>query len=124
MTSGRNISTPYVGILGRYTVTDPQVTGSVGSESGFGCMIWVMKRPLMNGIAMMACAVLAASGGIIAWLTISSDVLHAEPEPGGAEPTAVLHEVSCGAPGPLLRPGREADCEPVAAEERVSVPSS
>jgi hypothetical protein len=75
-------------------------------------------------IAMMACAVLAASGGIIAWLTISSDVLHAEPEPGGAEPTQVLHEVSCGAPGPLLRPGREADCEPVAVEERVSVPSS
>ncbi len=75
-------------------------------------------------IAMMSCATLAASGGIIAWLTISSDVLHAEPEPGGAEPTQVLHEVSCGAPGPLLRPGREADCEPVAVEERVSVPSS
>jgi EmrB/QacA subfamily drug resistance transporter len=74
-------------------------------------------------IAMIACAVLAGAGGIIAWLTITSDVLHAEPEPGGAEPTQVLHEVSCGAPGPLLRPGREADCEPVEVE-RVRAPVS
>jgi EmrB/QacA subfamily drug resistance transporter len=75
-------------------------------------------------IAMLSCAVLAAAGGVIAWLTISSDVLHAEPEPGGARPTEVLHEVSCGAPGPLLRPGTEAGCEPVTAEERVTVPTS
>jgi EmrB/QacA subfamily drug resistance transporter len=74
-------------------------------------------------IAMIACAVLAASGGIIAWLTISSEVLHAEPEPGGTDPTQVLHEVSCGAPGPLLRPGREAECEPVEVEH-VRVPAS
>ena len=73
-------------------------------------------------MAMIACGVLAAAGGILAWFTISSDVLHAEPEPGGAEPTQVLHEVSCGAPGPLMRPGREAECEPVAVE-RVRVPS-
>ena len=33
-------------------------------------------------------------------------------------------KVSCGAPGPLLRPGREAECEPVVVEERVSVPTS
>jgi EmrB/QacA subfamily drug resistance transporter len=74
-------------------------------------------------IAMVSCAVLAVAGGVIAWFTISSDVLHAEPEPGGVAPTEVLHEVSCGAPGPLLRPGREAQCEPVVAEERVSVPT-
>ncbi len=74
-------------------------------------------------IAMVACAALSAAGGVIAWFTISSDVLHAEPEPGGVAPTEVLHEVSCGAPGPLLRPGREAECEPVVVEERVSVPS-
>jgi len=74
--------------------------------------------------AMVSCAVLAAAGGVLAWLTISSEVLHAEPEPGGVAPTEVLHEVSCGAPGPLLRPGREAECEPVVVEERVSVPTS
>ena len=74
-------------------------------------------------IAMVSCAVLAAAGGVIAWFTISSDVLHAEPEPGGVAPTEVLHEVSCGAPGPLLRPGREAQCEPVVAEDRVRVPT-
>ena len=75
-------------------------------------------------IAMVCCAVLAAAGGVIAWFTISSDVLHAEPEPGGARPTEVLHEVSCGAPGPLLRPGTEAECEPVLVEERVSARTS
>ncbi len=74
-------------------------------------------------IAMVSCAVLAAAGGVIAWFTISSAVLHAEPEPGGSAPTEVLHEVSCGAPGPLLRPGSEAECEPVVVEEHVSVPS-
>jgi hypothetical protein len=74
-------------------------------------------------IAMFSCAVLAAAGGVLAWFTISSEVLHAEPEPGGARPTDVLHEVSCGAPGPLLRPGTEAECEPVVVQERVRVPT-
>jgi nitrate/nitrite transporter NarK len=74
-------------------------------------------------IAMIGCAVLAAAGGVIAWLMISSEVLHAEPEPGGVEPTQVLREVSCGAPGPLLRPGREAECEPVVVE-RVKAPAA
>ena len=75
-------------------------------------------------IAMLSCGGLAGAGGVIAWFTISSDVLHAEPEPGGARPTEVLHDVSCGAPGPLLRPGTEADCEPVVAQKRVRVPAS
>jgi EmrB/QacA subfamily drug resistance transporter len=74
-------------------------------------------------MAMVACAVLAAAGGVLAWFTISSDVLHAEPEPGGAEPTQVLNEVSCGAPGPLMRPGREAECKPPVVE-RVRAPAS
>ena len=38
--------------------------------------------PMADGfqIAMFTCAVLAALGGVLAWLTISSDVLEAEPE--------------------------------------------
>jgi hypothetical protein len=63
-------------------------------------------------MAMVACAVLAAVGGVLAWLTISPNVLEAQPEPGGTPPTQVLHEVSCGVPAPLLRPGREAACHP------------
>ncbi|HUB98627.1 MAG TPA: MFS transporter [Solirubrobacterales bacterium] len=63
-------------------------------------------------MAMMICAVLAALGGILAWLTISADVLHAEPEPGGDTPEQALEDFSCGINGPPLRPGREADCTP------------
>ncbi|HET7445713.1 MAG TPA: MFS transporter [Solirubrobacterales bacterium] len=63
-------------------------------------------------MAMMICAVLAALGGILAWLTISADVLHAEPEPGGDTPEQALEDYSCGVNGPPLRPGREADCTP------------
>jgi EmrB/QacA subfamily drug resistance transporter len=66
-------------------------------------------------VAMLACAALAATGGVLAWLTISSDVLDAEPAPGGDVPTAVLHDFSCAVAGPPLRPGREADCHPIAA---------
>jgi EmrB/QacA subfamily drug resistance transporter len=74
-------------------------------------------------MAMFACAGLSAAGGVLAWFTISSDVLHAEPEPGGAAPTEVLDGYSCGAPGPLLRPGREAECKPPLVE-RVKAPAS
>jgi EmrB/QacA subfamily drug resistance transporter len=74
-------------------------------------------------VAMLACAGLAAAGGILAWLTISSEVLHAEPEPGGAPPTQLLGELSCAVTGPPLRPGREADCHPVGAE-RVPEPAA
>jgi EmrB/QacA subfamily drug resistance transporter len=65
-------------------------------------------------VAMFVCAGLAAAGGILAWLTISGDVLHAEPEPGGALPTEILDERSCAVAGAPLRPGREADCHPPA----------
>ena len=37
-------------------------------------------------IAMVVCAALAALGGVLAWLTISADVLEAEPEPDGGTP--------------------------------------
>jgi MFS family permease len=72
-------------------------------------------------IAMMACAGLAALGGVLAWFTIRSNVLEAETAPGGSPPTQVLGEVSCGVPGPPLRPGREAECDPV-TPSRVAEP--
>jgi EmrB/QacA subfamily drug resistance transporter len=64
-------------------------------------------------MAMAVCAVLSALGGILAWLTISSTVLHAEPEPGGGTPEALAEDHYCAVNGPPLRPGREADCAPV-----------
>jgi EmrB/QacA subfamily drug resistance transporter len=66
-------------------------------------------------VAMLACAALAAAGGLLAWLTISSDVLESEPAPGGEMPTQALHDYSCAVAGPPLRPGREAACHPIAA---------
>jgi hypothetical protein len=65
-------------------------------------------------VAMVICAGLAIAGGAAAWLTISSDVLEAEPEPGGALPTEILGDHSCAVSGAPLRPGREAACHPVA----------
>jgi MFS family permease len=67
-------------------------------------------------MAMLVCAGLAALGGVLAWLTISSEVLHAEPEPDGALPTEILDEYSCSVAGAPLRPGREAACHPVPVE--------
>ncbi len=67
-------------------------------------------------VAMLACAALAAAGGILAWFTISSEVLESEAAPGGDLPTGVLHDFSCAVAGPPLRPGREADCHPIVAE--------
>ena len=66
-------------------------------------------------VAVIVCAGLAVAGGILAWLTISSDVLEAEPEPGGALPSEILGEYSCAVAGAPLRPGREA-CHPVAIQ--------
>jgi EmrB/QacA subfamily drug resistance transporter len=50
-------------------------------------------------VAMVACAGLAVAGGILAWLTISSDVLEAEPE--------AKTDFSCAVTGPPLLPARE-----------------
>jgi EmrB/QacA subfamily drug resistance transporter len=68
-------------------------------------------------VGMVVCAVLAAAGGVLAWLTIDSAVLHAEPEPGGGTPERLAEDFSCGIGGPPLRPGREAECsfEPAGA---------
>lgn len=68
-------------------------------------------------VAMVTCAALAALGGVLAWLTISSDVLESEPEPSGDLPTKVLHDFSCAVAGAPLRPGREAACHPIVAEQ-------
>lgn len=62
-------------------------------------------------MAMMACAALAAAGGVLAWLTIEPNVLHTEPEPGGDTPERLAEDYSCGVNGPPLRPAREAECD-------------
>lgn len=72
-------------------------------------------------MAMVACAVLATLGGVLAWLTIDPAVLATEPEPGGDTPERLGEDYSCGVAGPPLRPGREAECEP--ASLAATVPS-
>ncbi len=52
-------------------------------------------------MGMMICAILAAAGAVIAWTTISSDVLHEEE---GEEPEEC--DYSCGVGAPTLQPGR------------------
>jgi EmrB/QacA subfamily drug resistance transporter len=62
---------------------------------------------------MMMCAILAALGAVLAWITISSDVLHEE---GDEEEEC---DYSCGVGAPVLQPGREApaaSATPAAAE--------
>jgi EmrB/QacA subfamily drug resistance transporter len=61
-------------------------------------------------VGMVVCAVLAVLGAIVAWTTISADVLHAEPEPDGGTPEPVAEDYSCAIGAPPLRPGREAAC--------------
>jgi EmrB/QacA subfamily drug resistance transporter len=63
-------------------------------------------------MGMVVCAVLSAAGGVLAWGTISSEVLHAEPEPGGDTPDRLATDHTCGVAGTPLRPGREAECIP------------
>jgi EmrB/QacA subfamily drug resistance transporter len=61
-------------------------------------------------VAMVLCAVLAAAGGVLAWLTISAEVLHAEAEPAGDTPDRLATDHTCSVTGTPLRPGREAEC--------------
>jgi EmrB/QacA subfamily drug resistance transporter len=72
-------------------------------------------------VAMVICAVLAALGGALAWLTIASGVLHAEPELGGDTPERLATDYSCAVTGTPLRPGREADCVAEAEPELVTL---
>jgi EmrB/QacA subfamily drug resistance transporter len=57
-------------------------------------------------VAMLACAGLAAAGGVLAWLTIDNDVLKADATlaPDGQPAKG---EFSCPVAGPPLRPGPE-----------------
>jgi hypothetical protein len=68
-------------------------------------------------VAMATCAAVAALGGILAWLTISSDVLETEPEPDGDTPKQVSRDYVCPVAGAPLRPGREAACHAIASEK-------
>src|SRR5215216_4202740 len=66
-------------------------------------------------VAMVACAVLAAAGGLLAFLTISSEVLEAVPATDGETPDRAATDHSCAVAGTPLRPAREARCTPIAA---------
>jgi EmrB/QacA subfamily drug resistance transporter len=70
--------------------------------------------------AMIATAALAALGGAVAWLTIDPHVLDTEPEPGGDTPVRLAQDFECAVSGSPLRPGREADCHPAAADSAVA----
>jgi len=61
-------------------------------------------------VAMISCAALAAGGGILAWLTISSEVLEVEPATDGDTPDRAATDFSCAIAGTPLRPAREARC--------------
>ena len=63
-------------------------------------------------VAMLTCAGLAVVGGLLAWLTISDDVLEAEAADGGDTPERLGEDFMCPVSGAPLRPGREADCTP------------
>jgi EmrB/QacA subfamily drug resistance transporter len=67
-------------------------------------------------VAITTCAVLAAVGGVIAWLTISDDVLRGEPEQGDEAPARLASDFSCAVSGTPLCP--RADAESVAAGPR------
>jgi EmrB/QacA subfamily drug resistance transporter len=76
--------------------------------------------------AVLACAVLALAGGVLAWLTISNDVLHTVPagvEADGDVPDRAATDFNCGVAGTPMRPAREARCAPADEEElpRVTV---
>ena len=68
-------------------------------------------------MAMLVCAGLAAAGGLLAWATISDDVLDAEPEPRGGTPERLADDYMCPVSGAPLRPAREADCRAGVGEE-------
>ena len=61
-------------------------------------------------VAMVACAVIAALGGILAFLTISSEVLEAVPVADGGTPDRAATDYACPIAGTPLRPAREARC--------------
>ena len=71
-------------------------------------------------MAMVACAVLAVAGGVLAWLTITDDVLEAEPTRRGEAPVEVSTDFSCAVAGTPLRPSSEqASVTPIARQSPV-----
>ncbi len=65
--------------------------------------------------AMIACAALAALGGVLAWLTISGEVLATTASDDGDTPERAATDYSCAVAGTPLRPAREARCAQVAS---------
>lgn len=57
-------------------------------------------------MAMVACAVLAAAGGVLAWLTIDAGTLHPEPETAEAC-ESLAEDFTCGIAGTPLRSAQE-----------------
>ncbi len=68
-------------------------------------------------MAMLACAGLSVTGGVLAWLTISDDVLEAEPEPEGGTPEHLANDYMCPVSGAPLRPPPEAERQAGAGDE-------
>lgn len=58
-------------------------------------------------LAVVSCAILAALGGILAWFTISSNLLAGEPSDDHAPPAPVSTSYSCDVAGAPLRPARQ-----------------
>jgi EmrB/QacA subfamily drug resistance transporter len=58
-------------------------------------------------VAMMACAILAACGGFLAWLTIRSDVIAGTASEEGAPPASAPSSFSCDIAGAPLRSSAE-----------------
>ncbi len=67
--------------------------------------------------AMVACAALSVAGGVLAWLTISNDVLDTAPTADGDTPHRAARDFTCPVAGTPLRPEREARCQPKARAE-------
>jgi Na+/melibiose symporter-like transporter len=74
--------------------------------------------------AMLVTALLAVSGAVLAWLTISNEILETAPTTDGDTPDRAARDVNCAVAGTPLRPAREARCAPVGDGElpRVTVP--
>jgi EmrB/QacA subfamily drug resistance transporter len=93
----------------------PPLAGLTGSD-------FLQPAAMAEGFARatVLAAAAAITGGVVAFATISADVLHTVPagEPAGS-PERAATDVACPVAGPPLRPGREARCRPL-AEARAS----